>query len=122
LKNLCEASKYLYQIALPILYEEVTVNAEDERFLNEVKVVPLVQARHSQRNLLLQTKDMRVASNFHINLVSRCVHGSSWASEDGSSRFSQMAVKLMSVLEGCRDNGLESFTYVLRSDARPGLI
>lgn len=42
LKQLCEVSKTLYDFAIPKLYENIAIWAEDERHLERVEVEPFL--------------------------------------------------------------------------------
>jgi hypothetical protein len=112
LKRLCEASNYLYRIAVPILYERITVSAKDEHLLNDIDVAPILKIHHTLRHLLRHTK--------HIEVVSRCIHrrigDRTEGDEEDSSRLDRQAAHLMPFLEGFRENSLRSFTYVSRLD------
>jgi hypothetical protein len=121
LKNLCEASTYLNRIAVPILYERVTVCAKDEYHLENINVAPLVQTYSTPTNLLRHTKELEVVSQFHVVDSDRCIHqrssDTSDSDEDEEDRpdFNSLAVNLMPLLEGLKDNNLRCFTYVLYS-------
>ncbi|OAL51397.1 hypothetical protein IQ07DRAFT_631268 [Pyrenochaeta sp. DS3sAY3a] len=124
LKHLCEASSRLYQIAVPFLYESITLNAQDEESLDDIDVSSLMRTRYTPRNLLRYVKNIEIASPFHYRTRSRCIHhyprydsdsdDSKPAEEEFDSMSRQTAI-LMPLLEGCRENQIESFTWDLGS-------
>ncbi|PVH91917.1 hypothetical protein DM02DRAFT_635787 [Periconia macrospinosa] len=119
LKHLCEVSTYLYSIAIPILYERITVSPQDEDLLDNIDVSPFVRTRYTTRNLLSHTKNIEVASQFHTRTRNRCVHSDDWVwspfddSEVEHPSIGRLAANLMPLLEGCRINSLRSFTWAL---------
>lgn len=70
LKNLSEVSKCICEVALPRLYESITLSAADYKELRDL--------RHSVERLPLKklgfTRDIWVKSPLHTNLRRRCLH------------------------------------------------
>jgi hypothetical protein len=85
LKQLCEVCRVLYSVAAPILYETVTVTAQDEEFLSKINVEPLLQASYRPINLHHYTKALQITSRFHTSIDWRCIHNhvpdSGWLDE-----------------------------------------
>jgi hypothetical protein len=76
LKNLCEVSKLLYLIALPLLYEEIIIKCRNG-FMpgsSDTKPWSISSARFNSSRGLDFLKDLHIVSNFHDRLVERCYH------------------------------------------------
>lgn len=121
MRHRCEASNHLYQIAVPILYERITVSAKDRSMLHDINVAPLLQTCSTPRNLLRHTKDVEIVSKLYYSPSDRCTHRSESDTtesdeDDHPSDFSRLATQLIPLLEGCQDNSLRCFTWVMCSD------
>ncbi|PVH94481.1 hypothetical protein DM02DRAFT_676170 [Periconia macrospinosa] len=118
LKSLCEVSTYLYSIAIPILYEQVTIVSKDEEHLENM---PVVQTLCTSRNLLGHIKNIEFASPFHIfRGFGRCSHNRRLPDIDTeedllpeNSCFIRLSANVVTLLEGCPNNNLQSFTWGL---------
>lgn len=116
LKHLCEVSQCLYKITVPILYQKITINVQDEHNLWDFDTWPFLRTCDSPDNLLHHAKDIEIVSLFHTHTMRRCVHNSFRGfdvndddNNDEHPTFSHLAANLMPLLEGCRDNSLRSF-------------
>jgi len=74
LKNVCEVSKYLYSAAASILYQFISVTADND-LLNYVAVKELLCAScHKTINLLHFIKDIQISFKFHYKIMKWCFH------------------------------------------------
>ena len=76
LKNLCEVSKLLYLIVLPLLYGEITIKCRNG-FMprsSDTKPWSTSPARFNSSRGLDLLKDLHIVSNFHDRLPERCYH------------------------------------------------
>jgi hypothetical protein len=74
LKNVCQVSKRFYFAATPILYQSITLNADDVS-LHLIDVAGLLHEGHDKSvNLLHYTKEICVSTPFHRRRTNRCLH------------------------------------------------
>jgi hypothetical protein len=82
LKNLCEVSKHVCEIATPRLYESLTLKAADFRKLEDLQhSIDYLPWKH-----LGYTKDIRIKSPFRTNLRRRCLHHSLQIADAGAEK------------------------------------
>ena len=114
LLHLGAASKRFYSIVIPVLYESIIVEAEDEDKLYEIKVGPSL---HTPNKLLSHVKDIEISSPIDTKLANRCIH---YHPDDDVSdfiygsddRFAELLERIMPLLRGCKTDGLRSFRSV----------
>jgi hypothetical protein len=122
LKHLCEVSTTLYHLAVPRLYETITIPAEDEFALEYIDTGPLLRTFSERADLLQYVKEIHFASLFHKNIGYRCVHNNFeeveedgvWEGEDEdeyeySRAFGRLRANLKHLLEQLDDGSLRSF-------------
>jgi uncharacterized protein with HEPN domain len=70
LKNLCEVSKHISGVTMPQLYELITLNAADDKNLEDLKsTIEKVPFKHME-----DTRHIIIKSPFRVNLRARCLH------------------------------------------------
>ena len=120
LKALCEVSKQLYEITLPVLYETLIFQSHDYWLKNpdpKLKYIDLHSTKH-----LVHVKDVIFEAPFHDNLAERCIHFDEPMTADDDGYDSESEPYLPSITLGreinnslfahLKDHSLRSFRYV----------
>jgi hypothetical protein len=119
LKQLCEVSKTLYNIAIPKLYANIVIWAEDEWHLERVEVKPFLQTSSTLTSPLDYVRSVQVRSRFHYLLEERCLCykdiGFYVGEPDskGQPRFEKLATYLILLFEQLREERLQSFRFAI---------
>lgn len=115
MKQLCAASKPLYDIILPELYATIIIRVDDEMRLQRVDVKPFLRGSINPAGHLHYVKNVRVQSRFHSNLEERCVHYRDMEEGDASRgiRSRRLATDMMSLLKHLGDQRLQSFRLAI---------
>jgi hypothetical protein len=123
LKNLCEVSKTLYDVATPSLYESIIIRAPNDSRLEELDVESFMLTGYSNPGSRLQhVRVVQVLVPFYHTLKDRCLHTTlrnvsndveSDEADQGegeiSSCFAKLANTLMPIFWKMRDDRLRSF-------------
>ncbi|PSN67578.1 hypothetical protein BS50DRAFT_664867 [Corynespora cassiicola Philippines] len=110
LKHLGEVSKYLYTITTPILYRVVRMEAGCEISTGNLSPKYIQHAREITfaPHTCARNKYCYTQSKFHGQVNRRtCRHGGY-----ETLHSPQTIAEILSILEGCKENILQSFTYV----------
>jgi len=119
LKQLCEVSKTLYNIAIPKLYANIVIWAEDEWHLERVEVEPFLRTSSKLTSPLDHVRSVQVRSRFHHLLEERCLHHKDigfYMGEPDSERqprFEKLTTHLIPLFEQLREESLQSFRFAI---------
>jgi hypothetical protein len=118
LKRLCEVSKSLYDAAIPKLYENIGIWAEDEQHLESVEVEPFLRTSSKLTSHLGHVRFVQVRSRFHDLLEERCLHYMDMfdvgeSDSERQPRFEKIAASLMLLFERLREESLREFRFAI---------